>query len=46
MVKRAGHFKQALGADQVLTFDKAVKATPAIAGIEKRNEILENSVGG
>jgi hypothetical protein len=41
-----GHFEKALRADKVFSFHKAIETPPAIAGIKKGDEILENSVGG
>ncbi|HEY9489203.1 MAG TPA: hypothetical protein VIQ51_12755 [Chryseosolibacter sp.] len=40
------HLQQALGANEILAFNKTIETSPAVAGIKKRDEILENSVGG
>lgn len=39
------HFQQTLSADEVFSFNKGIQAPPAIAGIKKGNEILDDIVG-
>jgi hypothetical protein len=40
------HFQQALGADEVFPLHKGIEARPAIAGINQRDEVLQDAVAG